>query len=172
MTASNRNTLEEAEHHYGEIYRAVQRIPFGKVTTYGTVAQMIGKPRNARQVGTALKLLPRNPNDPRNPTSSQSLDQQFDPNEGFLDERIFLTYREPLRPPETEQRHEPLYHTENVPWWRVLGFGGIVSMRDDRYARDFQVEKLREEGIECNNYRVNMKAVRWDAIIEQDTESE
>lgn len=37
-----------------QFYRIVRRIPAGRVTTYGTVASLAGKPRAARQVGVAL----------------------------------------------------------------------------------------------------------------------
>lgn len=40
------------------IYKTIARIPMGRVTTYGTVAQLAGLPRRARLVGTALKSLP------------------------------------------------------------------------------------------------------------------
>lgn len=37
-----------------EVYKLVKKIPKGKVMTYGQVAQELGKPRWARQVGWAL----------------------------------------------------------------------------------------------------------------------
>ncbi len=37
-----------------EVYKLVKTIPKGKVLTYGEVARLLGKPRNARQVGWAL----------------------------------------------------------------------------------------------------------------------
>ncbi len=40
------------------IYRAVRRIPRGRVATYGDVAAMAGLPGRARQVGHALHALP------------------------------------------------------------------------------------------------------------------
>lgn len=39
------------------IYAVVRRIPRGRVTTYGAVAALLGKPRGARQVGYALAAL-------------------------------------------------------------------------------------------------------------------
>lgn len=42
------------------VYAAVRRIPSGRVVTYGQVAAMLGHPRAARAVGTALARLPRN----------------------------------------------------------------------------------------------------------------
>ncbi|HEX6560072.1 MAG TPA: methylated-DNA--[protein]-cysteine S-methyltransferase [Longimicrobiales bacterium] len=41
-----------------QVYRTVARCPRGKVTSYGAVAAMLGRPRAARAVGTALRELP------------------------------------------------------------------------------------------------------------------
>ncbi len=43
---------------YARIYRIVNRIPPGKVATYGQVATLAGMPGHARQVGYALHSLP------------------------------------------------------------------------------------------------------------------
>lgn len=40
------------------VYRAVRRIPRGRVTSYGAIAAIIGQPRSARAVGAALRALP------------------------------------------------------------------------------------------------------------------
>ena len=42
---------------WAEIYRVVRRVPRGRVTTYGAIAFLAGKPRGARQVGYALAAL-------------------------------------------------------------------------------------------------------------------
>ena len=39
------------------IYDVVRRIPRGRVATYGQVAALAGLPRNARQVGHAMRTL-------------------------------------------------------------------------------------------------------------------
>ena len=39
------------------IYRAVMRIPHGRVATYGQIARVAGMPRHHRQVGHALRNL-------------------------------------------------------------------------------------------------------------------
>ena len=39
------------------VYRVVARVPRGKVVTYGQVAAILGQPRAARAVGTALAAL-------------------------------------------------------------------------------------------------------------------
>ncbi|HYS55393.1 MAG TPA: methylated-DNA--[protein]-cysteine S-methyltransferase [Thermoanaerobaculia bacterium] len=43
---------------YQRIYRAVRRIPRGRVATYGDVAERAGLEGQARQVGYALHTLP------------------------------------------------------------------------------------------------------------------
>ena len=42
---------------YEEIYQTVMQIPYGKVATYGQIAALIGRPKNARQIGYALAVL-------------------------------------------------------------------------------------------------------------------
>ena len=43
---------------YERIYRAVRRIPHGRVSTYGDIAERAGLEGRARQVGYALHALP------------------------------------------------------------------------------------------------------------------
>lgn len=40
------------------IWQIVAAIPHGRVTTYGTIARLIGHPGHSRYVGTVLKQLP------------------------------------------------------------------------------------------------------------------
>src|SRR5512138_2218830 len=42
---------------WSRLYDLVRRVPRGRVTTYGAVALLAGKPRAARQVGYALAAL-------------------------------------------------------------------------------------------------------------------
>lgn len=42
------------ENFMRDVLNIVDIIPMGQVTTYGQIAQMIGRPRNARLVGKAL----------------------------------------------------------------------------------------------------------------------
>lgn len=42
------------ENFMRDVLNIVDTIPMGQVTTYGQIAQMIGRPRNARLVGKAL----------------------------------------------------------------------------------------------------------------------
>jgi len=43
---------------YEQVYAIVQRIPYGKVTSYGHIAFLIGNPRAAREVGRAMSRCP------------------------------------------------------------------------------------------------------------------
>ncbi|ONH66888.1 DNA base-flipping protein [Cyberlindnera fabianii] len=49
---------DEARAFHFAVYETVQQIPEGRVTTYGHIAKLVLRPRNSRQVGQALKLLP------------------------------------------------------------------------------------------------------------------
>ncbi len=40
------------------VYGIVERIPRGRVTSYGQIARMLGDPRAARQVGWAMRRCP------------------------------------------------------------------------------------------------------------------
>lgn len=46
-----------AVNFYEQVYAVVRRIPRGKVTSYGRVAAMLGRPQAARAVGYALNAL-------------------------------------------------------------------------------------------------------------------
>ncbi len=49
---------------YDRVYAVVRRVPPGRVTTYGTVARLLGQPRAARAVGYALNALASRAGDP------------------------------------------------------------------------------------------------------------
>jgi methylated-DNA-protein-cysteine methyltransferase-like protein len=49
---------------FEQVYSVVRRIPRGKVTSYGRIAQMLGRPRAARAVGYALNALKDRTEDP------------------------------------------------------------------------------------------------------------
>ncbi|PSS20297.1 hypothetical protein M430DRAFT_119913 [Amorphotheca resinae ATCC 22711] len=55
---------DEAEAFFQAVYSAVQEIPYGKVTSYGHIARLIGTPQRPRQVGVCLKHLPSDPSMP------------------------------------------------------------------------------------------------------------
>ena len=43
---------------FEQVYGVVERIPAGKVASYGQIAKMLGKPRGAREVGWAMRICP------------------------------------------------------------------------------------------------------------------
>jgi methylated-DNA-protein-cysteine methyltransferase-like protein len=47
----------QSPNFYQQVYAVVRRIPPGRVTSYGRIAQMLGRPRAARAVGYALNAL-------------------------------------------------------------------------------------------------------------------
>ncbi|KAK7417806.1 Alkyltransferase-like protein 1 [Neonectria magnoliae] len=49
---------DEATAFFHAVYAAVQEIPYGRVTTYGHIAALVGTPQRPRQVGVCLKHLP------------------------------------------------------------------------------------------------------------------
>ncbi|PKS05603.1 hypothetical protein jhhlp_008121 [Lomentospora prolificans] len=51
---------DEAQAFFDAVYAAIQEVPYGRVTTYGHIAALIGTPERPRQVGVCLKHLPTN----------------------------------------------------------------------------------------------------------------
>ncbi len=45
---------------YYNVYRVVKLIPFGRVTSYGSIAKYIGHPQSSRMVGWALNASHKN----------------------------------------------------------------------------------------------------------------
>ena len=43
---------------FSEVYGIVEKIPPGKVASYGQIAKMLGRPRGARAVGYAMRCCP------------------------------------------------------------------------------------------------------------------
>ncbi len=50
--------------YFEKVYSLVQKIPKGKVSTYGNIARALGNPRMSRQVGWALHANPSNTTTP------------------------------------------------------------------------------------------------------------
>ncbi|KAK6198543.1 uncharacterized protein RJT21DRAFT_48934 [Scheffersomyces amazonensis] len=46
---------DESKNFHHAVYTVVSKIPYGKVTSYGHIAYLLGKPQNSRQVGSSLK---------------------------------------------------------------------------------------------------------------------
>ncbi|KAI6892768.1 hypothetical protein KC318_g13025 [Hortaea werneckii] len=55
---------DEAEMWFSAVYKAVQEVPYGRVTSYGHIATLIGYPQRPRQVGVCLKHLPSSSDQP------------------------------------------------------------------------------------------------------------
>ena len=49
----------DRETRLARIYETIREIPAGRVASYGQIAEIAGIPRGARQVGWALRQLPR-----------------------------------------------------------------------------------------------------------------
>ncbi|MCJ1370960.1 hypothetical protein MMC20_002174 [Loxospora ochrophaea] len=96
---------DEAEWWFNAVYAAVQEIPHGKVTSYGHIARLLGRPERPRQVGVCLKHLP---------TFSTIANHYF--------------------------------HSNNVPWQRVINAKGIISPRGPGSTQR-QAVALRQEGV-------------------------
>jgi len=58
-TGINDKTEAKPQGLFAKIYRLVNTIPAGKVTTYGTIARVLGNPRLSRRVGFAMASLPQ-----------------------------------------------------------------------------------------------------------------
>lgn len=41
---------------YAKVYEVVRQVPYGRVTSYGAIANYLGAPRSARMVGYAMNL--------------------------------------------------------------------------------------------------------------------
>ena len=43
---------------FNQVYDVVERIPYGRVVSYGQIARILGRPRAARVVGWAMRRCP------------------------------------------------------------------------------------------------------------------
>jgi methylated-DNA-protein-cysteine methyltransferase-like protein len=63
MSSTEKYSFKKSSAHapkfFAYVYRLVAQIPKGRVVTYGQVAALLGAPRAARAVGTALRHLPQ-----------------------------------------------------------------------------------------------------------------
>ena len=46
--------MKESDNFFEKVYEVVRLIPFGKVTSYGTIGKYLGAARSARMVGWAM----------------------------------------------------------------------------------------------------------------------
>ncbi len=75
---------------YDRIYRAVRRIPRGRVATYGDIAELAGLPGRARQVGYALHALPNGSTVPWHRVINHAGRISLPPEAGGLEQRFRL----------------------------------------------------------------------------------
>ncbi len=59
MKDSRKKKIQDSKtpNFYEQVYKVVKKIPKGKVSSYGRIAVLVGKPRAARAVGYALNSL-------------------------------------------------------------------------------------------------------------------
>ena len=55
-----------------EVYQVVCEIPLGKVSTYGSIAALLGMPQCSRMVGRAMKQVPHNVSPPSHRVNNDS----------------------------------------------------------------------------------------------------
>jgi methylated-DNA-protein-cysteine methyltransferase related protein len=131
------NQSAAAGSFFERVYAVVRRIPAGHVTTYGHVALLVGTPHRARQVGRALRELPRD-----------------------LAWRIGTAAKQGTALHAESER----VNTLAVPWHRVVNARGRVSPRGDGGAIAAQVALLRNEGVAVTDEGVlvdGLEAVGW-----------
>ncbi|GME23377.1 Sulfite reductase protein [Neofusicoccum parvum] len=129
---------EEAAAWFAAVYQAVQEIPAGRVTSYGHIARLVGRPECPRQVGVCLKHLP-SPSDTEQPRGGDDDD--------------------------SGSRRRPRWHSGNVPWQRVINSKGVISPRGPAGASR-QAAALRREGVHVGRgslgeHLVDLAAYGW-----------
>lgn len=95
------------------LYMSLDKVPEGKVVSYGQLAEMAGLGRAARWVGRILSQLPDG---------------------------------------------------TSLPWHRVVGAGGKVSLPAGTASGDEQRARLRTEGVLVQNNRVDIRRHGWRPI--------
>lgn len=75
---------------WAPVYAVVRRIPRGKVATYGQVAALAGRPRQARQVGYALHALPAGSDVPWHRVVNAAGRLSLTPDSGGIEQRLRL----------------------------------------------------------------------------------
>ncbi|OCL06274.1 DNA binding methylated-DNA--cysteine S-methyltransferase [Glonium stellatum] len=118
---------EEVWAWYEAVYEAVQEIPRGRVTSYGHIAKLLGKPECPRQVGVCLKHLP-------SPGSEAS-------------------------------KASARWHSDNVPWQRVINSKGCISPRGpsgaSRQAAALGREQVHVHQGSMGEYSVDFSIYGW-----------
>ncbi len=143
MTAADHQGLSGLHKTF---YRIVQCIPEGRVATYGQIADLAERPRNARQVGNALARLGVCAAE-RGEASSET--------QGHGEDGMG-------RKSESARRFGA--GDDSVPWHRVVNARGEVSERglDPLESVDRQRFFLKEEGIVFDRCgRIDLDRFGW-----------
>ncbi|KAK6453938.1 uncharacterized protein RJT20DRAFT_131402 [Scheffersomyces xylosifermentans] len=129
-----RLTDESKQFHHG-VYAVVSQIPFGKVTSYGHIAYLLGKPQNSRQVGSSLKHC----------------------------NAIIESLRTELQETQADDLSTfPYLDYKTLPWWRVISSAGKISPRENSNGEYIQSIKLREEGVPVSDgHMVDLDEFGW-----------
>ena len=115
---------DEAEWWFNAVYEAVQEIPYGRVTSYGHIARLLGR----RMLGKSYKLafqtneVYMNSTMPKVRTIGVSL---FDLT---CVRQVGLCLK---HLPQNSTNTDHHFHGDNVPWQRVINAKGIISPRLD-----------------------------------------
>ncbi|CUM53162.1 unnamed protein product [Debaryomyces tyrocola] len=70
---------DESKVFYHSVYAVIEKIPYGKVTSYGHIAYLLNRPQNSRLVGSSLKHLK---------FIAESLNREADPEDIIEPERV------------------------------------------------------------------------------------
>lgn len=137
---------DESKVFYHSVYAVIEKIPYGKATSYGMyirrsidehdtltvnckghIAYLVNRPQNSRLVGSSLKHLK------------------------FIAESL-----------NREATAEDVINTENIPWWRVILSAGKISPRGNSDNESRQAKLLREEGVVVlEAYHIDLDEYGW-----------
>ena len=56
--------MRKHSNFFDKVYDVVKQIPFGRVTSYGSIAKFLGSPQSSRAVGYAMNASHKNPDIP------------------------------------------------------------------------------------------------------------
>ena len=65
--------MQQQNDFFERVYEVVRQIPFGKVTTYGSIAKYLGAAKSARTVGYAMNAAHTKPDIPAHRVVNLSL---------------------------------------------------------------------------------------------------
>ncbi|HEY9679095.1 MAG TPA: MGMT family protein [Drouetiella sp.] len=141
-------------HVYDEIYAIVQRIPRGRVLTYGVISHMIGGRMSAQGVGWALKALGSKKK--RNKDAEKANEKIASKSGKFGDTKTKSVKSSGTKTDSTKinsqkskgAKKDVEFDFESVPWQRVVNSqGGTSTWKIPEIPPDLQRILLEAEGI-------------------------